>query len=149
MQTQVNKQISICIVDDSAVYRDALVDFFKTTPDIHVIFEASNGLELTKKLQKNHPQVILLDLEMPKMNGMQVLKNVRDKYPSIKFIMLTMHDEESIIHSFLSMGANCYLNKAATPPEIYSAIINCYHNDFYVNSLMTNAILKRIKKQTH
>lgn len=149
MQKQVNKQISICIVDDSNVYRDALVSFFKTKPDIHILFEACNGIELTKKLQKNHPQVVLLDLEMPKMNGVEALKKLRDKYPSIKFIILTMHDEENIIHSFLTMGANCYLNKAATPPEIYGAIINCLNYDFYVNSLMTNAIINRIKKQIH
>jgi DNA-binding NarL/FixJ family response regulator len=142
-----NAQISICIVDDSVMYRDALVSFFKTHPKINILFEASNGLELVKKLRKNHPQVVLLDMEMPVMDGMQALKVLRDKYPSIKFIVLTMHAEKLLINNFLALGANSYLNKEATPQEIYEAIENCYYNDFHINQLMTKAIMHKIKKK--
>jgi DNA-binding NarL/FixJ family response regulator len=139
--------ISIGIVDDSSIYRDALVSFFKTVPTIKILFEAENGIDLEKKLKLDHPQVILLDLNMPKMDGMKTLKRLRDKFPSIKFIILTMNEEENMINSFLSLGANSYLNKSASPDEIYNAIVNCYNNDFYLNSIMSNAIKHRMKKK--
>jgi DNA-binding NarL/FixJ family response regulator len=143
------KKISIGIVDDSAEYREALVFYLSKLLDIEIQFEANNGIELIAQLKKHHPQVVLLDVEMPGMDGLKALKLLRDQYPSIKFVMLTLHEDEAIVNSFLAVGANAYLTKSVEPAEIYSAIINCTTNDFYMNELVSSVLLKKIKKQPH
>ena len=144
----VNKKntISLAIVDDNSDYRDALMYYFNQLEDIDVLFEAGNGLELMENLKTAHPQVVLLDMEMPGMNGMDALRQLRDQYPSVKFIMLTMYLEEALIKSFLHLGANSYLNKSATPQEIYTAIKACCTTDFYMNHWISDVLLKGVKK---
>jgi DNA-binding NarL/FixJ family response regulator len=141
--------ITIAIVDDNKPYREALVYYFSQLDNIEILFEATDGLELIENLQTKTklPQVILLDMDMPNMNGLQTLSKLRDEYPSIKFIMLTMYNEKSIIWSFLANGANSYLNKSADGKEIYEAIIKCTENDFYMNEWINEALVSNVKNK--
>ena len=83
---------------------------------------------------------------MPNMNGLETLNELRDKYPHIKFIILTMYNEKSVIWSFLANGANSYLNKSADAEEIYTAIMKCCETDFYMNDWINDALVTRVKK---
>jgi DNA-binding NarL/FixJ family response regulator len=145
MQNSVVNKISICIVDDSPIYTIALVSYLKKLPNIEILFKAKTGLELIEKLKTHKPHVILLDMQMPDMDGMETLRKLRDEYPSVKFIMLTMHDEAELINSFLLNGANTYLSKTVLPKEIYEAIVTCYNSDFYMNNWVSNALVKGVK----
>jgi DNA-binding NarL/FixJ family response regulator len=145
MQTSV-QTITIAIVDDSDPYREALSFYFSQLDDIEILFEASDGLELIENLKTKQPQVILLDMDMPNLNGLETLNKLRDEYPSIKFIMLTMYNEKSIIRSFLSNGANSYLNKSADGEEIYTAIVKCSDADYYMNDWISDALIRKVKK---
>jgi DNA-binding NarL/FixJ family response regulator len=140
-------KITIAIVDDNDSYRDALLYYFNQLDDVEVLFEATNGLQLKKKLNEVQPHVILLDMEMPHLSGMETLQLLRSQYPSIKFIMLTMFTEEALINAFLENGANSYLNKSATGREIYTAILNCYYDDFWMNNWIENALISQVKKR--
>jgi DNA-binding NarL/FixJ family response regulator len=137
--------ITIAIVDDSHPYREALSYYFSQLDDIEILFEASDGLELIEHLKTQQPQVILLDMDMPNLNGLETLNQLRDEYPSIKFIILTMYNEKSVIWSFLANGANSYLNKSANAEEIYTAIVKCCDADFYMNDWINDALVSKVK----
>jgi DNA-binding NarL/FixJ family response regulator len=139
--------ITIAIVDDSNPYREALSYYFSQLDDIEILFEASDGLELIDNLKTMQPQVILLDMDMPNLNGLDTLNKLRDEYPSIKFIILTMYNEKSVIWSFLANGANSYLNKSANAEEIYMAIVKCCETDFYMNDWINDALVNKVKMQ--
>jgi DNA-binding NarL/FixJ family response regulator len=102
-------------------------------------------LQLVENLKTQQPQVILLDMDMPNLDGITVLKQLRDQYPSIKFIILTMYHEKSIIWSFMANGANSYLNKSANAEEIYTAIVKCCEADFYMNDWISDALVHKVK----
>lgn len=137
--------ITIAIVDDSDPYREALSYYFSQLDDIEILFEASDGLELIENLKTKQPQVILLDMDMPNLNGLETLNKLRDEYPSIKFIILTMYNEKSVIWSFIANGANSYLNKSADAEEIYTAIVKCCDADFYMNDWINDALITKVK----
>jgi DNA-binding NarL/FixJ family response regulator len=140
-------KITIGIVDDSVPYREALRYYFSQLNDIEIVFEAADGLQLVENLKTQQPQVILLDMDMPNLDGINALKQLRDHYPSIKFIILTMYLEKSIIWSFMANGANSYLNKSADAEEIYTAIINCCEADFYMNDWINDALVHNVKNK--
>ncbi len=140
------QKITIALVDDSDPYRGALSYYFSQLDDIEILFEASDGLDLIENLKTMQPQVILLDMDMPNLNGLETLNKLRDEYPSIKFIILTMYNEKSVIWSFLANGANSYLNKSADAEEIYTAIVKCCDADFYMNDWINDALVNKVKK---
>jgi DNA-binding NarL/FixJ family response regulator len=143
------RKITIGIVDDSKPYREALRYYFSQLDDIEILFEATDGLQLVEKLKEQQPQVILLDMDMPNLDGINTLSQLRDEYPSIKFIILTMYHEKSIIWSFMAKGANSYLNKSANAEEIYTAIIKCCETDFYMNDWISDALVHKVKNKQH
>jgi len=115
--------IPIAIVDDQTLFIKGLrllIDLFE---DVEVLFEATNGLELIQKLQHQQPEVILLDLQMPVMDGATALKTIKKKYPAIKVLFLTMHNDEQLIAHVLKQGANGYLLKNAEPEMVHQAIL--------------------------
>jgi DNA-binding NarL/FixJ family response regulator len=140
------QKITLAIVDDSDTYREALVYYFTQLLDIEIIFECKDGLELIEEINKRQPQVVLLDVDMPRLNGMDALCSLRHKFPSVKFIMLTMYMEKALISSFIEHGANSYLNKSATAEEIYTAIVKCSEADFYMNDWIDEALVSKVKK---
>jgi DNA-binding NarL/FixJ family response regulator len=139
--------ITIAIVDDSTPYREALSYYFSQLDDIEIMFEASDGLELIQNLKTMQPQVILLDMDMPNLDGLKALNHLRDEYPSIKFIILTMYHEKSVIWSFLANGANSYLNKSANAEEIHTAILKCCETDFYMNDWINDALINKVRNR--
>ena len=115
--------IKLAIVDDNTFLQKAILDklfFFK---DIEVKFKANNGLELLEKLEKNHNlDLILMDIEMPKMNGIEATEMVKNKYPQIKIIMLTVFDNDENIFNSIKAGADGYFLKEVNPQELYNGI---------------------------
>lgn len=143
----VHNLITLGIIDDSKPYRDALVYYFSQLPDIEIAFEACDGMELIQKIKVKQPQVLLLDVDMPNIDGISALKQLRHLYPSVKFIMLTMFMEKALITSMIQQGANSYLNKSATPDEIYTAILKCSESDFYMNDWISEALVNSVKNK--
>ena len=141
------QKITIGIVDDSHPYREALKYYFSQLADIEIMFEANDGVQLIQSLKKMQPQVVLLDLDMPNVDGMVALSQLRNIYPSIKFIMLTMYTEKALISSFIAKGANSYLNKTADAEEIYTAIKRCCETDFYMNEWISDALVHNVKNR--
>lgn len=111
MSAPLPSQIRIAIAEDHAVFRNAIKTFLLSLPDINLVIEATNGQELVDRLADSKPEIILLDIEMPVMNGIQALSLIRLKYPEIKVIMLSMHNDHSLISNVMNLGAYAYLPK--------------------------------------
>ena len=114
---------------------------------MQVLFEAGNGLELLQKLSEGPvPQVILLDISMPEMDGIEALTRIRQEYPAIKVIMLTMNQDDAMILHVMELGANGYLLKEADPDEVEMAIRSVVETGFYFNERVSRALLTKIVK---
>ncbi len=106
-------KISLLVVDDHALYRKGLRSMFELEPDIEVIGEASNGLEALDKVEELHPDIVLMDVNMPGMDGMQATRKLADAYPGILVITLTMFKGEEHLREARRAGASAYVLKDA------------------------------------
>ena len=136
--------INIVIAEDNKIYREGLKLCLSSDEKLKVIAEADNGEELMKVLENNHADVILMDLNMPVMDGMEATKQVRKKYENIKVLVVTMYDSDKFIINLMENGANGYLLKNADPKEIIRAIYTVYENGYYFNDLVNKALLKKL-----
>ena len=105
------KKIQVAIIDDHDLFRDGLKLIFETINEIDLLFEASDGNALFKHLEEKQPDIILLDLAMPEMNGKEIIQILNEHHPTIKVIVLTMHGQERMITYMIEMGARAYLKK--------------------------------------
>ncbi|MCX6230663.1 MAG: response regulator [Bacteroidetes bacterium] len=117
-----NDTTKIIIVDDHQIYREGLKLAAGNIKGVSVIGVASNGIELLDLLQKNTPDIILMDIEMPEMNGIEASRRVKSLYPDIKIIAITMFDEIEYMASIIDAGVNCFLLKNTTREELERAI---------------------------
>ena len=108
--------------------------------------DAENGKEALEKLSENHFDLILLDLEMPTMDGWEASKKITAKHPEVKIIMISMHDSLQIISDLIEIGVHSYLLKNAEPDEVHKAIVSVVNNDFYYNQLVSKALHKKVQK---
>lgn len=135
--------IKLAIVDDNTFLQKAIQDKLSFFDDIDVKFKANNGQELLEKLEVNHNlDIILMDIEMPKMNGIEATEAVKNKFPQIKIIMLTVFDNDENIFKSIKAGADGYLLKEVNPEELHTAIIETLNG----GAIMTPSIaLKTLK----
>lgn len=136
--------ITYAIADDHEVFRKGLQLVLRDDDRLKFLFEAENGFALMKLLEQKQPDVMLLDLKMPVMDGFAAAREIRRLYPVMKILILTMYDEEHLIVHMLEAGANGYLLKNADPEEIRKAIATVMENDYYFNDLVSGAMLKNL-----
>lgn len=137
-------KIKIAIADDYKIYRDGLKVGLASDDKMEIIAEADNGEELMKLLETTRPDVILMDLKMPIMDGMEATKLVRQKYPDIKVLVVTMYEDDKFIIHLMENGANGYLLKNTEPDEIIKSIYAVYENGYYFNDVVNKALLKKL-----
>lgn len=137
--------IKVLIADDHVLYRAGVKTALSTKNDIKVIAEADNGMHLLNMLKIIQPDVILLDIQMPVMDGIGALPEIKKNWPHIKVIMLTMMDDHSMITRLMELGANSYLSKTSDSEIIYEAIKTCYEQEYYFNTLTNKALLTNLK----
>lgn len=119
--------IKVILADDHELFRDGFAVMLKKQPDIELIAEAENGerlLHLTHELQ---PEVVVTDIKMPKVDGIEVMKRMKKEFPHIGVIALTNYNEESLLVEMLEAGAKGFLLKSANKEEIVDAIKKVYH----------------------
>lgn len=115
-------QVKVLIVDDHKLVREGLKAVFEQGNEIDVIGEAGSGEEAIEKAKKLKPDVILMDISMPGMNGIQATKVIRDAHPEIKVVILTMLDQEGFVYEAIRAGATGFMLKSASTDELASAI---------------------------
>ncbi|HPE76581.1 MAG TPA: response regulator transcription factor [Draconibacterium sp.] len=144
-----NDKINIVITDDHKLFRKGIIALLEDFDFIGEINEASNGKELLDLLSeiKILPDLILLDLRMPIMDGVEAQQKIKDIYPEIKIIILTMEDDEQFILHLISEGVNGYLLKNADPVEMEQAILKVYKKGFYFSEDISSLVLKNLNKK--
>jgi DNA-binding NarL/FixJ family response regulator len=145
------RPIKVAIADDHALFRAGVKTALAVRKDIEMIAEADNGMQLLNLLKHIEPDVILLDIQMPLMDGITTLPEIRKLYPDIKVIILSMHNDHSMISKLMEVGANSYLTKNSDSETIYQAIKTCFEQEFYFNELTNKALLSglRTKRVEH
>jgi len=143
------KPISLAIADDQILFRKGLKLLIHSFDGIELVIEVSNGVELLSAVQQNQPDVILMDLRMPEMDGLEATGKIKKLFPSIKVILLTMYDEEHLINHMMKLGANGYLLKNEEPEEVEFAIRSVMKKDFYFNDYVSKALLSGLRHPKH
>lgn len=116
------RNINVLIVDDHPLLRQGLSRLLELEGGINVVGQASNGVEALRLMDELEPDVLLLDINMPGMNGIDVAKTVRMEHPDTEVLVLTIHDNESYVNEMIRVGAKGYLLKDAEPREVVQAI---------------------------
>jgi DNA-binding NarL/FixJ family response regulator len=137
-------KIKIAIADDYKIFREGLKVGLSADDNLQIILEADNGEDLLKGLETNSPDIILMDLKMPIMDGMEATKEVRKKYPDMKVLVVSMYEDDKFIIHLMEIGANGYLLKNAEPDEIRRSIYSVHENGYYFNDLVNKALLKKL-----
>jgi DNA-binding NarL/FixJ family response regulator len=139
------RPIQVAIADDHALFRAGVKTALAVKKDVELIAEADNGMQLLNLLKHIEPDVILLDIQMPIMDGINTLPEIRKLYPHIKVVMLSMHNDHSMISKLMEIGANSYLTKNSDSETIYQAIKTCYEQEFFFNELTNKALLTGLR----
>lgn len=138
-------QIKVAIADDHKIFRDGIKMALKDRNYLKILWEAEDGKDLMHKLRLKQPDVLLMDIRMPEMDGINAISLIRKEYEEVKIIVLTMYDDQEMITRMMEMGANAYLTKTSDPDEIYQAILTCMNEDFYFNDLVNKAVLLKLQ----
>lgn len=144
------KVIRLAITDDHALIREGLIRIISYEKDLEIVIESDSGEDLINKLEEVTPDIILLDINMDKLDGVETLKIVKEKWPDIKIIILTVEKQKRKIKEVLSLGADGYVLKESAGSEITSAIRAVEGGGRYIDkSLMQTVFMEEIigKKQ--
>ncbi|HEY8898682.1 MAG TPA: response regulator transcription factor [Niastella sp.] len=136
--------MKIAIADDYKIYRDGIKVGLEKDPNLQVMLEADNGEDLLKGIELELPDVIIMDLKMPIMDGIEATKAIKSRYSTIKVLVLTMYEDEKFIIHLMQSGANGYLLKNSDSPEIIKAIYAVHENGYYFNDIVNKALLKKL-----
>ncbi len=140
-----NNPIKVAIADDHALFRAGVKTALSAKKDVELIAEADNGMQLLNLLKHIEPDVILLDIQMPIMDGISTLPEIRKINPNVKVIILSMHNDHSMISKLMEIGANSYLTKNSDSETIYQAIKTCFEQEFFFNELTNKALLTGLR----
>ncbi len=135
--------INVAIADDHKIFRRGVILSLKTFHNIRFILEAENGEELIKGLEKEQPDVVLMDLKMPVKDGIETTKYLNKHYPKIRILILTMFEDERFVGHLMDSGANGYLLKSTEPAEIKQGIVDVMENGFYLNNFVNRVLIKK------
>ncbi len=128
------KAITIAIAEDHVLIRQALSTMLEKEQEIKVLFDVGNGKELLERLENERPQILILDIEMPVMDGEQVFEVIKLKYPSIKVIILSMHYNEAYVSKFVMAGVVGFLPKNCDFDKLLSTIYSVHEHGYYVDA---------------
>ena len=140
-----NTVIKVAIADDHTLFRTGVKTSLSQRKDIQMVAEAENGMQLMNLLRHIQPDVVLLDIQMPIMDGLTALPEIKKLYQNVKVIMLSFLNDHSVISKMMELGANSYITKESGADMIYDAIKAVYQNDFYFNDLTNKALLSGLR----
>lgn len=139
------KPIAILIADDHTVVRRGLRALLETQPAWRICGEASNGTEAVEKAARQQPDVVILDIGMPEMNGVLATVKIREVAPQARVLVLTMHNSEELIQSCLEAGAQGYVLKSDAERDLVSAVEALVQDKTYFTQSATNVVLENLR----
>ncbi|HEY5392487.1 MAG TPA: response regulator transcription factor [Hanamia sp.] len=139
--------IKIAIADDHKIFREGIKMALNPREYLKMIWEAEDGKDLMHKMTIKQPDLLLMDIRMPEIDGINAIEMLRKEYDDLKIIVLSMYDDQAMISKMMEMGANAYLTKTTEPDEIYEAILTCMNEDFYFNQLVNKAVMGKLMQK--
>lgn len=141
-------KIQIAVVDDHSLFRKGMISILQQVPDFEVVMDATNGQEFLDKLPAQPIDVVLMDLQMPVLDGIKTTEIIRAKHPDIRVLILSMHDEDQFVLHLMEIGANGYLLKDTDPEEVEKAIRKVYETDIYFSDFVSKIMLRKMNRKT-
>lgn len=143
-------KIRVLLADDHTLIRSGIATLLQSNKDFLVVGEAEDGEEAVRKTGELKPTVVVLDLSMPKLNGMEATKQIKKKYPEVNVLILTMHENEEYVYQILKSGAAGYVLKSAGKDELIAAIRAAAKGDKFfsprISQLMAEGYVRRVEQ---
>ncbi len=137
--------VNIILVDDHKLIRDGISSYLNSAPDkYNLVGEAENGKQALEQIALRSPDLVITDLNMPEMDGLELIKEIRKRYPSIKIIVLSMVDEAQYIKQVLKLGANGYLLKNSGAEDVKNSVDTVMGGDTYYSTEVTSVIMNQL-----
>ena len=146
MTTQYLDAITVLLVDDHALMREGLRQLLELERDIQVVGEAADGFDALSKTRQLHPDVVLMDINMPVIDGIAVTRQITTEFPTIAVIMLTMHYQDQQVVQAMKSGAKGYIPKSASILQLTEAIRTVYAGGMALAPDMTSAIVNEVRR---
>ncbi|PKK37961.1 DNA-binding response regulator [Siphonobacter sp. SORGH_AS_0500] len=140
----ITDQIRVAVADDHALFRRGLANILNTYDGIKVIIEAQDGQDLLTQMAFEAPDVILLDLQMPVMDGIKATEQLRLRFPDVKIIIISMHDDDGFVAHLMELGANGYIIKDSDPDEVVKAIQTVVKENYYYGAFINKVMHRRM-----
>lgn len=131
----------VLIADDHALVREGIVAFLKLCDDIEVVAEASDGIEAIEKTGRYRPDIIIMDINMPKLGGLETTVEIKKKHPDIKILVLTQYEDREYISRFLKAGVSGYLLKKAVGSDLIAALKAITRGELYLYSSIATEVV--------
>ena len=136
-----NKVHNILIVDDHALMRNGLEAMLASDPAFEVVGVAADGMTAIRSVAKLHPDIVLMDLTMPRTSGMDAIVQIKRQHPDVKIVALTFHKEEKYIHATLEAGADAYVLKDDSRTELFNALNNVATGNNYLSPSIVDKVV--------
>jgi DNA-binding NarL/FixJ family response regulator len=136
------KKIRVLLAEDHTIVRQGIAALLGTESDMEVVGEASNGLEAIELAKKLSPEVILMDIGMRQLNGLEATREIKRLFPSMKILILTMYENEEWIFQILKAGASGYLIKDSAMTDLTSALRAVYQGDSYLSPSISKMVIE-------
>jgi DNA-binding NarL/FixJ family response regulator len=140
--------IKILIVDDHPVVREGIGAMLRREPDFKIVGEATNGLEAVERVKELGPDVVLMDLRMPELDGVDAMIRIKADKPDIKFIILTTFSDDEYIFKGIAAGARAYLLKDAPREELFKAIRAVFRGESQIQPVVASRVLDRFAEMS-
>jgi two-component system response regulator DegU len=139
-----NEYIKVALAEDHVILRQGLVLLLNKSAHIRVVLDVNNGQELLREVGEASPDIVILDIDMPVMNGSATLKQLNALYPDIKVIMLSVHFQDLYITEFINAGARSFLSKDCDISILVEVIERVYSIGYYYDEKITTALMKKV-----
>src|SRR4030042_1408757 len=140
--------IRVLVVDDHTLVRDGVRALLQLITDIEVVGEATNGKEALSLIKKLRPDVVLMDLAMPIMNGLEATRRIRREFPGTRVLALTQYDDSEYVIPVIEAGARGFVTKMAAFSELSTAIQSVYRGDSYLSPSAAKALVQEYQQKT-
>lgn len=141
-------EYSICLADNHTIFREGIKALISSNPQYNVISEAEDGKDVIEKIKVNLPDLLILDLSMPRMNGIDAIKQLKSRFPGLVILVLTIHDTEAYIHEAFAAGADGYLLKDSSFNELLMGIETLKKGNIFLGAGVSDKIVNQYLHQT-
>ena len=131
----------VLLADDHVIVREGLKKLLDGEPDITVVGEAADGIEALEKAKALHPDVVLMDITMPRLSGLEAVPLIKEALSDVKIVVLSMHKREAYVHQVFSSGALAYVLKASSSDEILEAVRTVFRGEYFLSSKIRSDVI--------